>query len=149
MILRMNADTYRWFLDHPQVWWAAQARWAFDRVAPGIPAIEEDADGEPTGYVVMSHPDIDDRDIYIYRVCEAGMRFAQQQETRQRGAASALVEMQRQRDTEALLAMKAQVDAGRLSLSDAVDRIWAEVQRQAKTLGVPDYVPPAVEDGLP
>ena len=143
MILRMEATTYQWFLAHPQVWWAAQARWAFNRVAPGEPAVEMDENDEPTGYVVMSHPDIDDRDLYIYKVCEAGMRFAQAEDRKQRGAAAALVEMQRQRDTQALLALKAQVEAGRITLDQAIDRIWAEVQRQAKALGVPEYVPPA------
>ena len=144
MILRLHQDEFAWFQANPMVWWAASARWAFDRVAPGEPGIETDEEGEPTGYLLMSHPDIDHRDIYIMEVCLAGIDYTQSLPEED---GQALAYLQAVKDLENLQNLIALKDSGEISREDAIEQIWQEALRQGQTLGL-EYVPPVAQESI-
>lgn len=131
--LRMTAEAFEWFRTHPQVWWSAQARWALDRVAPGLPGVETDDKGEPTGWVVFADSRIDEWDQIILDVCLAGMEYAKKLGPTK---ASELVQYQAQKDLAAYRTLVERVQTGEITKADAEKAVKLEVIRQAKALGV-------------
>lgn len=132
--LRMTAEAFEWFAANSQVWWSAKARWALDRVAPGLPGVEVDDKGDPTGFVVFADPRIDAWDQIILDVCLAGMAYAQSLGPVK---ASELVAYQAAKDLTAYRALLERYQAGDLTRDDVERAVKLEVIRQAGVLGVP------------
>lgn len=137
MILRIATADYEWMQANPMVWFSPGARADYSRVAPGELAAETDADGELTGYVRMGHPNIDPFDARILEVILAGKAYA--------GAlpkedGDTLIYLRAVADMQAFQGLSYLVAAGQITRDQAVEKIRAEVERQAATLGLPPFV---------
>lgn len=142
MELRCTQEEYEWLVANPMVWFAAFARAAFGRVAPGEPGHIYAEDGETVLWRVWSHSNIDAFDQRILDVILAGKAYAEKLGGEE---GQAVIYVRAVADLEAFLAVEEQVSSGLLEADAAVDIFTAEVNRQAKILGLPDYVEPPEE----
>lgn len=143
MNLVFPSDFYAWAQENVMVWWAASARWAMGRVAPGVPAEVLDEDDEPTGDLIMCHPAIDVWDQAIMAVCVAGWQYALSLPD---GEGEIIAAMQAYKDAEALETLIGRVQTGEITMADAEAAIEAEIRRQATALGVDISFVDAVDD---
>lgn len=140
MRMRIAADDWAWFQEHPMLWWAATARWEMGRVAPTTePGIEMDENEVPTGYVLMAHPNIDAWDLLLLDICLAGKAFAEAQVD-----PAGTVAYQLAVDTANFMTLMGQMEAGAITRDQALRAIKANAITQAATLGV--VLPPMDDD---
>jgi hypothetical protein len=125
----MRQEDFDWFSrpENLQVWWSNRARWVMGRVAAGLPGIESDENGEPTGWVRFAHPDIDEWDQLILDICLAGKAYVEQM------GMPELVRMQAEKDLVAFQTLM----ASDLSHEDKIRAIKLNVIKQATALKVP------------
>lgn len=131
MKIRLTVEEYEEMRAVPLPWWDRHARWTLSKVSLETPAVEHDGSDQPTGYVVMHHPDIDEWDVFTFEVFRAGLAFI-----RNRPDADDLRNLQRSNDWAAWASLEASVDAGVVSADAAVEQARAYMLRLGATLGV-------------
>lgn len=133
--LRITAEEFGLFQQYPLPWWSPTARAKLGRVAPGSPAVEMDVNDNPTGYLLLSHPDIDEWDQYTLDVMRAGWELANENVE-----GMTLVSIQQLADWEAWAALSAALDAGLLTVEHAIEQARQYMLALGRSLEIPDPV---------
>lgn len=139
--LRFTTEELGMLRSHPLPWFSPQARWFLDTVAPGSPAIETDENGEPTGWLIMSHHGITYREQHNLEVLRAWWAHAEAQDDPTEAHALRAVA-----DWTAWEGLKSDVEQGAVPVEEARERAWLYIVALGEYLGVP--APVEEEDEL-
>lgn len=124
-IIRANESPLPWFSDGPRAF--------FHRVVTGEPAAEMDENGEPTGWYLMAHPDINEWDLFMMDLWRAGWAFVDSLTEAER---SYLVKLQHDTDWANFEQLSERIISGELTEAEGYQLVLQEIARQGETLGV-------------
>lgn len=134
MILRVHLTEALRLEAQALPWWDDEVRHYLDLVISGEPAIEMDADGEPTGWLLLSHPGIGVREVWLLDLIRYLWRLSDSLGDKE---ARAAVAAQADTDWSNFYLLQEMIEAGELTRDQAVELAWQNAFEQAEAYGFP------------
>jgi hypothetical protein len=125
----------------PLPYWANEERAFLGQVLVGEPGVETDNEGNPTGYLLFSHPQVTRRELFLMDVLRAFWAHLQVNSDPDKQANTHV-----QIEWAAWLQLKSEVEAGRLTEEQAAEAAWQHVLKTAYLLGLEYVEEPEAED---
>ena len=143
MKLRIHVSELERIRSLPLPYWDNDSRSVLAQVSAGEPGIETDENDQPTGWLLISDRRITDRELYILDVLRAAWAYADSEPD---GASSEdIMTWHAAVEWQLWQALEENLEAGFITLDEAVGRVWAHVLDLGNQLGV-EYVEPSEDE---